>query len=96
MKSSKLTWKDFGAVLIALATLYGIYVMFNSEGFVVLQNAAGTPGQIVQDFNSKVLPAIKHYSMAIGLILLAVSIAYILLGSQDEIETNLSEPGTQK
>jgi hypothetical protein len=62
----------------------------------VLQNANGTPHQIVQEFNQKVIEGIKQYSMAIGAILLTVSIAYILLGSQEEIATNLGEQESKK
>lgn len=92
----KLNWKDFLAVAIGLVALAGLVIMFNSEGSVVLQNAAGTPGQIVKDFNANILPAIQQYSLAIGAILFAVSISYILLGSQDDISTSPSEPDSKK
>lgn len=96
MKRSKITWREVLAALIGLVALIGIGIMFNAEGFVFLKNAAADPSAIVAEFNAHVLPGIQRYSMAIGGILLAISIAYILLGAEDDIETSLNEQELKK
>ena len=96
MKRSELTWRDYFAVLIGLAALVGLVVMFNAEGNVVLQNAAAAPEVIHNEFNARVLPAIQKYSLAIGGLLLAASIAYILLGASEDISTTLDEQESKK
>ena len=95
MKRSAFTWKDILAVLLGLSALAGLVVMFNSEAKVVLHNVS-TPDVVLAQFNSQVLPGIKKYSLAIGAILLAVSISYILLGAQEDISTTLDEPDSKK
>jgi len=84
MKRSELTWKDIVAILLGLAALAGLVVMFNSEAKVVLHSVA-SPDVVLEQFKVQVLPGIKKYSLAIGAILLAVSISYILLGAQEDI-----------
>lgn len=96
MKRSKITWRDILAVLIGLVALAGIVIMWNAEGGVVLEKAAADPSVIVAEFNAHVLPGIQKYSMAIGGILLAISVAYILLGAEDDIETSLNEQELKK
>jgi hypothetical protein len=96
MKRSKITWREIFAVLIGVAALAGLGVMWYQEGFVVLENAAAGPSVIVTEFNAHILPGIQKYSMAIGGILLAISVAYILLGADDDIETSLTEQELKK
>ena len=95
MKRSELTWKDIVAVLLGLSALVGLVIMFNSEAKVVLHNVAN-PTVVLEQFNAQVLPGIKKYSLAIGAILLAVSISYILLGAQEDISTTLDEQDLKK
>jgi hypothetical protein len=95
MKRSELTWKDYLAVLLGFSALAGLVVMFNSEAKVVLHNVA-TPEVVLQQFNAQVLPSIKKYSLAIGAILLAVSISFVLLGAQEDISTTLDEQDLKK
>lgn len=103
-------WRDLLALLIAGASLYGLWVMFNAEWGVWLVKFVSNPDKpkellsqellqpsaILSQYNSVILPSLKNYSMAIGLILLAVSVAYILLGAQDEISTLPDEPNPKK
>ena len=95
MKRSELTWKDYLAVLLGLSALAGLVVMFNAEGNVVLHNVS-TPDVILQQFKQSVLPGMKKYSLAIGAILVVVSISYILLGAQEDISTTLDEQDLKK
>jgi hypothetical protein len=95
MKRSDVTWKDIVAVLLGVAALAGLVIMFNSEANVVLHNVS-TPDVVLAQFNAHVLPSIKNYSLAIGAILLAVSISYILLGAQEDISTTLDEQDLKK
>lgn len=95
MKRSELTWKDYLAVLLGLSALAGLVIMFNAEGNVVLHNVS-TPTIVVDQFNHHVLPGIKKYSLAIGAILLAVSVSYILLGAQEDISTIVDEQDLKK
>ena len=95
MKRCDLTWKDIVAVLLGLSALAGLVIMFNSEAKVVLHNVA-TPDVVLAQFNAQVLPGIKKYSLAIGAILLVVSISYILLGAQEDISTALDEQDLKK
>lgn len=78
----KLCWKDVLAVLIGLVTLAGLAVMFVSE-----------PGAAtsIEDYKAEVLPKLKQYAGALGAILFAVSIAYILLGRDNDVETRADE-----
>lgn len=99
----KLNWKDFLAVIIGLASAIGIYVMFSAEAgiwLVKVTNGQAEPllkqADILTRFNEAVLPGIQKYSFAMGAILLAVSISYILLGSQDDISTSPNEPNSKK
>lgn len=99
MNSSKNNWRDILALLIAVASLFGLWVMFNAEGSVWLVKFAGgkpedilKPLDIYQQFQSVILPGLQKYSFAIGLILFAVSISYILLGAQEEVSTALDDP----
>lgn len=99
----KLNWKDFLAVMIGLASAVGIYFMFNAEANIWLVKMVNNkpeallqPAEILSRFNSAVLPSIQKYSLAMGAILLVVSISYILLGSQDDISTSPSEPDSKK
>jgi hypothetical protein len=95
MKRSELTWKDYLAVLLGFSALAGLVIMFNAEGKVVLHNVA-TPDVILDQFNHRVLPGIKKYSLAFGAILLAVSVSYILLGAQEDTSTTLDEQDLKK
>lgn len=99
MNSSKSNWRDLLALLIALVSLFGLWVMFNAEGSVWLVKFVGgkpeevlKPLDIYHQFQSVILPGLQKYSFAIGLVLFAVSISYILLGAQEEIATALDEP----
>ncbi len=103
MNSSKNNWRDVLALLIAVASLFGLWVMFNAEGSVWLVNLVGgqpqeilNPLDIFKQFQSVILPGLQKYSFAIGLILFAVSISYILLGAQEEISTALDDPKTKQ
>lgn len=89
----KLTGKDVLAILISLLSLAGLAVMFMAEGQVVLDVPAGTALDVVrQEFNTKVLPGVVQYALAFGLILLATSLAYIVLvGREEDIKTRADE-----
>lgn len=99
MNSSKNNWRDVLALLIAVASLYGLWIMFNAEGSVWLVNLVGgqpeeilNPLDISSKFKAVIKPGLQQYSLAIGIVLFAVSISYILLGAQEEISTALDEP----
>ena len=95
MKCCDLTWKDYLAVLLGFSALAGLVVMFNAEGHVVLSNV--TSNEAVRDqFKAQVLPGIIQYSLAIGAILLAVSISFVVLGAQEDISTTLDEQDLKK
>lgn len=96
MKCCGLRLKDVLALVLALVVLIGLAVMFNAEGNVFLQNPAADPASIHREFFAHVLPGIKQYSLAIGAILLAVSVAYILLGAEEDISTALDEKELKK
>jgi hypothetical protein len=72
------------AVVIAVAALAGLVVMLNSEIHIL-------PGVTTELFESQVLPNLQIYSLALGLVLLVVSIAYILLGRAEDISTTLDK-----
>jgi hypothetical protein len=99
MNSSKNNWRDLLALLIAVASLFGLWVMFNAEGSVWLVTLVGgqpeeilNPLAISKQFEAVIKPGLQQYSLAIGVVLFAVSISYILLGAQEEISTALDEP----
>ena len=96
MKSSKFSVRDGLALLIALLSLGGLVVMFNAEGNMVLSQFAAPMTQTLQEYNGKVLPNLQAFSLAFGCILLAVSIAFILLGHEEEISTALNEADRKK
>jgi len=97
MKCCGLRLRDVLALGIALvALLGGLVMMFNAEGSVFLQNAAADPAAIHTEFYAHVLPGIRQYSLAIGGILLAISVAYILLGAEEDISTELDEKQLKK
>lgn len=96
MKRSTLSWKELLAVAIAIVAFAGVVIMWRSEGHVFLTDATGAPNVITRDFYNSILPAIKNYSMAIGGLLLAISISYILLGSEEDISTSLDEQELKK
>ncbi|HEY9745814.1 MAG TPA: hypothetical protein V6C99_06310 [Oculatellaceae cyanobacterium] len=82
----KLSFKDVLAVALALVAMTGLFVMWNAEISVV-------PGDTFnyQHYLKNVLPGLKQYATAFGAMLLAVSIAYILLGHDNDIETHIDE-----
>jgi hypothetical protein len=80
----KLSLKDVLALFIGLAALVGLGVMLMSEPVV---NA----GLNLATYTSQVLPGLKNYAYALGLLLLVVSISYILLGRENDIETKADE-----
>jgi hypothetical protein len=103
MNVLKRYWRDLAALLIAGASLLGLWVMFTAEGSIWLVKFVGgqpqellQPVAILNQYNHVILPSLQKYSWAIGLILFAVSVSYILLGSQDEIYTALDEPNSKK
>jgi hypothetical protein len=97
MKRCSLRLKDLLAILIAVgALIVGVPTMFNSEWYVALKNPAADPAAIRHEFLTHVLPGIQNYSLAIGAILLAVGIAYILLGAEEDISTSLDEQDVKK
>ena len=96
MKCCGLTWKDWLALAIGAAALTGVVLMWQAEGNVFLQNAAAAPSEVIREFNARILPGIQKYSLAIGGLLLAVSIAYVLLGAEDDIATTSNEQELKK
>jgi hypothetical protein len=96
MKCCGLTWKEWLALGIGVAALAGIVIMFQEEGKVILENADASSSEVARYFQTSVLPGMQNYSMAIGGILLAVSIAYILLGAEDDIATTMDEQELKK
>jgi hypothetical protein len=95
-----LTWKDMLAVVIALVALAGVGMMFNAEAGVWLQNSlslqhltaiTASPDDIRKTFVQFVLPNMQNYSLALGLVLFGASVAYILLGRENDIETVLDD-----
>jgi hypothetical protein len=96
MKSPKFSVRDCIAIIIALASLAGLVVMFQSEGHVVLSQYAAPMSATFTEYGHQVLPNLQKYSLAFGLILLAASIAYILLGHEEELSTSLDEQELKK
>jgi hypothetical protein len=84
MKSCKCSLTEIVAVVIALAALAGLVVMLNAEMQIL-------PGVTTELFERQVLPNLQIYSLALGLVLLVASIAYILLGREEEISTTLDK-----
>lgn len=78
----KLGLKDILAVVVGLAALAGLAVMLNAEMHVV-----PTEGFNYEHYKAVVLPGLKQYSAAFGAILLAVSVAYIMLGHENDVDT---------
>lgn len=78
----KLKLKDILALIIGLSVIACLVIMLNGEANVV-------PGPTFnyEHYVKVVLPGLKQYAGAFGIILLAVSIAYILLGSENDIAT---------
>jgi hypothetical protein len=78
----KLGLKDILAVVLGLVALAGLAVMLNAEMHVV-------PGDVFnyEHYKSVVLPGLRQYAGAFGAILLAVSVAYVLLGHENDVET---------
>ncbi len=80
--------REILAVLIALAALAGgVYFMFNAETAVV-----GNAYQTSMDKGdpailTRMIVGLKSYSWAMGLALLGASIAYILLGYENDLVT---------
>lgn len=93
---ASITWREWLAFFIGVAALAGPVIMWNAEGFVKLANPAADPGAILADFQAKILPGIQQYSLAIGGILLAISVSYILLGAQEDISTSLNDQDLKK
>ena len=93
---ASLTWREWLAFFISVAALLGPIMMWNAEGLVKLANPAADPGAILADFQAKILPGIKQYSLAIGGVLLAISVSYILLGAQEDISTSLNDQELKK
>lgn len=83
----KLTFKDILAVAIALVALAGVALMFMAEGQVVPDTF---------DYQTQVLPSLQKYCWALGSVFVAVSVAYILLGRQNDIATIVDEPDAKK
>lgn len=96
MKSPQLTLRDYLALLIGLASLAGLAGMFFAEGNVILSHYAAPMQQTFTEYAHKVLPGLQKYSLAIGMIMLAVSVAYILLGHEEDIATALNEQELKK
>ena len=105
MKCCKLQPKDIAGILIALASLTAVVLMLNAEVGVSLDAALkkmamhggitnpalATSAQITAAYQAYVLPNLQLYSLALGLLLLAVSIAYIMVGRSDDIVTSPDE-----
>ncbi|WP_373531492.1 hypothetical protein [Vampirovibrio sp.] len=103
MNVLKRYWRDLAALLIAVVSLAGLWVMFSAEGSIwLVKFVNGKPQELLEpvailtQYNKVILPNLQKYSWAIGLTLFAVSVSYILLGSQDEIYTALDEPNSKK
>jgi hypothetical protein len=96
MNLPKLSVRDWLAGLIALLSLAGLWVMFSAEGNVFLSHYAAPMQQTLGEYGVKVLPNLQRYSLAMGVILLAVSVAYILLGHEEDISTTLDEQELKK
>lgn len=84
MKCCKFELKEIIAVVIALAAVLGLGVMLLAEGNIM-------PGTTPELYQGQVLPALKKYSLALGVIFLVVSVSYILLGRSEDISTRLDD-----
>lgn len=98
-KRVRCPWRETLAVLITVvAAVMALSGMWRAEGHVDLKHlsSATNPAEIVAYFNHSVLPGIQDYSIAIGGLLLAVSIAFILLGAEEELSTAPDESTLKK
>ncbi|MEM0951642.1 MAG: hypothetical protein AAGI66_05805 [Cyanobacteria bacterium P01_H01_bin.74] len=86
-KKKLLNTKETTALLIALVSAIGILVMWNAEGLVVLEASMDNPSEILKQFNAMILPGIQKYSLAMGAILFAISITFVLIDGEDDIST---------
>lgn len=87
--------REILAVVIALAALVGgMWFMFNAETSVISNAyqeylAAGEDRAVLDSM----IRGLKAYSWAIGLALVGASIAYILLGHENDLITTADEEG---
>ena len=90
------TCREFLAVALALASLVGLAAMFMAESGVVLTSQSMPMPALLTQYAARVLPSLQKYSLAIGVVMVAVSISYILLGHEEEISTIPAEQERQK
>jgi hypothetical protein len=83
----KLSAREGFAVLLALVSLAGVLAMFLAEGGVELSSQSASMSDLLTQYAARVLPSLQKYSLAIGAVMVAVSISYILLGHEEEIST---------
>ncbi len=85
----KLTLKDLGIIAVVLvlalgALLWGVITMLGAEPIAIT-------GLDFAAYQEQVLPGLKQYSLVLGVVLVLVSIAYIILGRENDIETSLEK-----
>lgn len=86
------SFKDVLAGMLAVvAGVVGVWMMFNAEGLVVIPDAAAAQA----GHSMNMLQGLAGYGAGIGLILVAVGVAYILIGAREDITTIPSQPEVQ-
>lgn len=83
-------FRELLALFITLGATIGLVLMFQGETSVV-EIAGSQSNQAYEYFESSVLPGLQTYSWGIGLVMLLVSIAFILVGYEEDVDTTTKD-----
>lgn len=61
--------------------------MFLAESGVELSSQFTSMSGLLTQYGAHVLPSLQKYSLAIGAVMVAVSVSHILLGHEEELST---------